>query len=58
MLVLVLLLLVALVAGVLALAILFTGFVDTAVCDCPAGEGRGMCPKVACLTCRTGCDVS
>ena len=33
--ILVLLLLVALAAGVLALAILFTGFVDTAVCDCP-----------------------
>ncbi len=36
--VLVLLVLVGVVAGVLALAILFTGFLPTAVCDCAAGE--------------------
>ena len=34
-----LLLVVALAAGVLALAIIFTGFVDSPLCSCATGEG-------------------
>ena len=34
-----LLLVVALTAGVLALAIIFTGFVDSPLCSCATGEG-------------------
>ena len=36
------LLVVALAAGILSLVILFTGFVDTAVCNCATGESPDM----------------
>ena len=44
-----LLLVVALAAGILSLVILFTGFVDTAVCKCASGESPDMHVMCMCI---------